>query len=84
MTRSEAIVRYLYHSGFSVETPTRFLVFDYWERFKRSKNPPCLGTSFRSDRSRKKETIVFQPQPSDHYGPVIWEWADRFPIFTTF
>jgi L-ascorbate metabolism protein UlaG (beta-lactamase superfamily) len=82
MTRSEAIVRYLYHSGFSVETPTRFLVFDYWERFKRSKKPSLSRDEFLDpDRfPKEKETIVFSSHSHpDHYDPIIWEWADKVP-----
>jgi L-ascorbate metabolism protein UlaG (beta-lactamase superfamily) len=83
MTRSEAIVRYLYHSGFSVETPTRFSGVRLLGKDSNEAKKPSLSRDEFLDPDRfpkEKETIVFSSHSHpDHYDPVIWEWADKVP-----
>ncbi|MCL2126135.1 MAG: MBL fold metallo-hydrolase, partial [Oscillospiraceae bacterium] len=33
----EVKIRYLYHSGFAVQTPKHFLIFDYWKQRPKGK-----------------------------------------------
>lgn len=66
-------VTYLYHSGFSVETNSHFLVFDYWRNF------PVLGTLkdgvINPNEIKEKDVVVFSShRHKDHYNSVINDW----------
>lgn len=53
-------VKYIYHSGFTIETDDYFLVFDYYRGDIELKN---------------KKTIVFSTHKHhDHFNPAVLEW----------
>jgi L-ascorbate metabolism protein UlaG (beta-lactamase superfamily) len=65
MERLNIGIKYLYHSGFSVETDTHFLIFDFYQGYV---NLP------------DKKTYVFvSHNHPDHYNPEIFEWQKKQP-----
>ena len=58
-------IRYLFNSGFSIETPNHQLVFDYW------KGPLKIGD---------KSILVFSSHGHpDHFNPEILKWRNANP-----
>lgn len=63
-------VTYIHHSSFLIETEERYLLFDYYEG-----NIPGL--------EQEKPLFVFAShRHSDHFSPVIFELAERYPDIT--
>lgn len=58
-------IKYLYHSGFTVETDKRLIVFDFYQG----------SVNFRD----KKTYIFVSHNHSDHYNPEIFEWQKKHP-----
>ncbi len=66
-------IRYLYHSGFSVETETKVLLFDYYTEGGRKAyfDPAAYGD---------KPIFVFVSHAhEDHYDRRILDWAVQYP-----
>ena len=66
---TQANITYLFHSGYSVETPKRFFVFDYYQ--------PSEDLQFLTSRSfqNKQPAWVFASHShGDHFDPVIFTW----------
>jgi L-ascorbate metabolism protein UlaG (beta-lactamase superfamily) len=62
-------VKYLYHSGFTVETDKCLLVFDYLE-----------GLSESLIKEHPKNIFIFcSHSHQDHFNPVIFEWQKDRP-----
>ena len=69
----KVLIRYLYHSGFTVEYGDYFLVFDY---FKQNSPMPDI----RHEISVHKRPFVFVSHGHyDHYNPIIFKWKDANP-----
>lgn len=68
-----AEIRYLYHSGFSLETAGHFLIFDYY-----LDTPKGCGLSkgvVDPEEIRDKNVVVFASHSHpDHYSPRIFNW----------
>lgn len=65
MERLGLKIKYLYHSGFSVETDNHMLIFDYYQGFVNLKD---------------KKTYVFSSHShGDHYNPEIFSWRKQRP-----
>jgi L-ascorbate metabolism protein UlaG (beta-lactamase superfamily) len=68
-----AEIRYLYHSGFSLETAGHFLIFDYYKD-----TPKGCGLSkgvVDPEEIRNKNVVVFASHSHpDHYSPRIFSW----------
>ncbi len=78
----DAVIWYLGHCGFAVETRNHFLVFDYIEK--------TLEGIFEAPTTRSLEAGYIDPQEirnkkvrvfvthehQDHYDPVIFEWEN--------
>jgi L-ascorbate metabolism protein UlaG (beta-lactamase superfamily) len=65
MERLNIAIRYLYHSGFSLETDNCCLIFDYYQG---------------EVRLPDKKTYVFcTHNHADHYNPKIFAWQDKRP-----
>ncbi|EHQ87793.1 MBL fold metallo-hydrolase [Desulfosporosinus youngiae] len=64
-------LRYLYHSGFVVETGKNLLLFDYYQ-----------GTIERLVKESPKNIFIFcSHSHADHFNPIILEWQkDRADI----
>lgn len=67
-------VTHLYHSGFLIELKNRTLLFD-WYPVSQEMLAHDLGL-IRPDR---KLYVFVSHAHSDHYVPVIWQLAERFP-----
>ena len=74
----EAEIRYLYHSGFSLETKDHFLIFDYY-----LDTPDGAGLSegvVDPEEIRDKRVAVFSSHSHpDHYNPKIFDWRGTVP-----
>ncbi|PKM78067.1 MAG: hydrolase [Firmicutes bacterium HGW-Firmicutes-15] len=65
MEKLNIIIKYLYHSGFCVETDKCLLVFDFYQGSLNLKN---------------KKTYVFSSHiHPDHYNPEIFKWQNKQP-----
>jgi L-ascorbate metabolism protein UlaG (beta-lactamase superfamily) len=72
LPQSKAKITYLYHSGFTVETPNHFLIFDYYHPL----GVPASGTITIKDFQSKPATYVFAShQHADHFDPAILKWT---------
>ncbi|MEW6365931.1 MAG: MBL fold metallo-hydrolase [Acidobacteriota bacterium] len=75
MRDGQAIVWYLYHSGWAVKTKEHLLVFDYWEHGPR---PPdaSLSEGFMNLAAIAglKACVFVTHAHSDHYDPRILQW----------
>ena len=73
----EAVIRYLYHSGFTLETANHFLIFDCY------RDTPAGGLSegvVDPEEIRDKNVSVFVSHSHpDHYSPKIFEWRRTVP-----
>lgn len=49
LKRGEAIIWYLFHSGWAVKTQSHFLIFDYWEMGNKPTDP-SLANGFINPR----------------------------------
>lgn len=82
MTDSQVFIRYLFHSGFSIETPTRFLVFDYWENNRDPKKTGSIREGILRPEFFPKDKSVYvfaSHNHRDHFDPCILEWAKQTP-----
>ena len=66
---TQANITYLFHSGYSVETATRFLVFDYYQP---SENLQFLTS--RSFQTTPPAWVFASHSHGDHFDPVIFSW----------
>lgn len=69
-------IRYLFHSGFSVETENYFLVFDYYMDYPHFGDKMIEnGVIGEKEIKTSKKLLVFSSHSHhDHYSPVIMEW----------
>ena len=69
----DAEIRYLYHSGFSLETANHFFIFDYYRD-----TPRGCGLAkgvIDPGEIRDKNVVVFASHSHpDHYSPKIFSW----------
>ena len=74
MIDKEALIWYIYHSGFAVKTLNHFLVFDYY------RDNPGNGLNIDAlllQETENREVIVFASHGhGDHFTPTIFEWQD--------
>jgi ankyrin repeat protein len=75
LKNGEAVVHYLNHSGYAIETSKHILVFDYAHYYSPPDNISLLNGRINSDELRSKKMIVFTShEHGDHYDTVIWKW----------
>jgi L-ascorbate metabolism protein UlaG (beta-lactamase superfamily) len=79
----EAVIWYLGHSGWAVETENRFLIFDYWER-REPEAPRSLSNGhIDPEEISDKSVIVFVTHShADHYDPRILDWEEKLADVT--
>ena len=74
----DAEIRYLHHSGFSLETADHFLIFDYY-----LDTPKGCGLSegvVNPKELHGKNVVVFASHSHpDHYSPRIFSWQKAIP-----
>lgn len=77
LDEGEAIIWYLYHSGWAVRTRSYFLIFDYWEKRDKSTDFSLHNGFINPDELSDQKTYVFISHAhEDHYDPVIFSWRD--------
>jgi L-ascorbate metabolism protein UlaG (beta-lactamase superfamily) len=76
----EAVIWYLYHSGWAIRTASHLLVFDYAPAFRKG-DPGSLEDGWiRPDDLGDLRVVVFISHAhSDHFDPSILAWRDRIP-----
>lgn len=74
----DAVIRYLHHSGFALETDHHFLIFDYY-----LDTPKGCGLSkgvVNPNELKNKNVVVFASHSHpDHYSPRIFSWKKTIP-----
>ena len=75
---NDALIWYLYHSGFAVKTLNHYLIFDYYL------DNPGEEKRFRGDgvlnlpEMENPDTIIFASHGhSDHFNPAILKWKEK-------
>jgi len=69
---------YLYHSGFAVQTESRFLVFDYWR--DTPKGAGLESGVINAASLKDKDVIVFSSHVhGDHFNRGILSWKKDIP-----
>jgi L-ascorbate metabolism protein UlaG (beta-lactamase superfamily) len=83
LDEGEAFIWYLGNSGWAVETKSRFLIFDYWER-REPEVPRSLSNGhIDPEEIKDKSVIVFVThRHADHYDPRILDWESKLPDVT--
>ena len=71
----KAILRYLDHSGFSVETGSALLVFDYYNNQAERPEPDCGVINGRALVGYDRVAVFVSHSHGDHFNPVIYEWS---------
>lgn len=78
MESAKIHVRYLYHSGFTVELNDRILVFDYYPQGKRNRTGLSDGIITPEDIQQWPSAYVFVSHSHrDHYHPDIFTWQSH-------
>lgn len=71
----EALIRYLFHSGWAVKTRNHLLVFDYAESPSTSSRRSLEGGSIDPREMAQENLTVFTSHAhADHFDPRILEW----------
>jgi ankyrin repeat protein/L-ascorbate metabolism protein UlaG (beta-lactamase superfamily) len=71
----EAVVHYLNHSGYAIETSKHILVFDYFHYYTPPDNLSLLNGRINMDELKGKKMFVFSShEHQDHYDTTIWQW----------
>jgi ankyrin repeat protein len=71
----EAVVHYLNHSGYAIETAKYILVFDYFHYYTPPDNLSILNGRINMDELKGKKMFVFSShEHQDHYDTTIWSW----------
>ncbi len=79
----EAVIWYLGHSGWAVETESRFLIFDYWERSEPDAPRSLSNGHIDPEEIKDKSVLVLVTHShADHYDPRILDWEDKLSDVT--
>jgi L-ascorbate metabolism protein UlaG (beta-lactamase superfamily) len=71
----QAVIWYLYHSGWAVKTKNGLLIFDYTEPPAHPSNRSLdSGAIDPSEIAGENVTVFVSHRHSDHYDPLILEW----------
>ena len=72
------IIRYLYHSGFAVQTDRHFLIFDYWR--SKPKGEGLNSGVIDRDALRGQDVVAFvSHRHSDHFSRRVLQWKQELP-----
>lgn len=80
LKRGQALIWYLGHSGWGVETVGHFMVFDYYKPIDQPNNA-CLANGWiLPDEIKDKQVVVFISHAHpDHYDKKILDWEQKIP-----
>lgn len=83
LEHGEASVWYLGHSGWAIQTRTRFLIFDYREQGEAAA-PRSLGNGHIDPADIKDRSVVvfISHRHGDHWDPRVLEWKKTIPDIT--
>jgi len=71
----QAVIRYLYHSGWAVKTANHLLIFDYTEPPERpARRSLEIGSIEPSEIADQNVTVFVSHGHDDHFSPQILEW----------
>jgi ankyrin repeat protein/L-ascorbate metabolism protein UlaG (beta-lactamase superfamily) len=71
----EAVIHYLNHSGYAIETSKHLLVFDYAPFYSAPDDLSLLNGHINTGELKSKKILVFvSHEHTDHYNPEIWKW----------
>ena len=71
-------IRYLFHSGFAVETGAHLLIFDYYKDTPRG-GKLVDGVIDPAEVSGRDVVVFASHSHGDHYSPVIFGWRGTLP-----
>jgi L-ascorbate metabolism protein UlaG (beta-lactamase superfamily) len=75
LKKGEAIIWYLFHSGWAVKTQNHLLIFDYWETGEKPQQPSLSNGFINPNEISNHNIYVFvSHRHSDHYDPIILDW----------
>lgn len=74
----EALVWYLGHSGWALQTENNLLIFDYFCNGREADEPGlCNGNINPAELNGEKVTVFSTHDHGDHFDPIILDWADK-------
>ncbi|HVP58896.1 MAG TPA: ankyrin repeat domain-containing protein [bacterium] len=83
LARGEAVVWYLYHSGYAVKTKNHLLVFDYFNEGKDPSVPGLCNGHINPKELAGENVMVFAThEHPDHFSPAIFDWRRETPKIT--
>jgi L-ascorbate metabolism protein UlaG (beta-lactamase superfamily) len=89
--KGAALIRYLGHCGFAVQTQNHLLIFDYQERRegpqpKTRPAAPALSNGWINPHEIKdfKVRVFVSHAHEDHFDPIIFEWKKVIPDIVYF
>ena len=71
-------IRYLFHSGFAVDTGAHLLIFDYYKDTPRG-GKLADGVIDPAEISGRDVVVFASHSHGDHYSPVIFGWRGALP-----
>lgn len=78
--KKEAKIRYLNHSGFTIETDKYFMIFDYFVESDEEFTGELEDTKYDTASASGKQVLVFASHSHfDHYNVRILEWIKNHP-----
>ncbi|MFC1725192.1 ankyrin repeat domain-containing protein [candidate division KSB1 bacterium] len=78
LNENEACVWYLGHCGWAVKTKNHFLIFDYWEQWKKPDEPSLTNGFIDPEEIKDLNVTVFVTHNhTDHFDSVIVNWGKR-------
>lgn len=92
LTEGEAVIRYLGHSGWAIQTESHFLIFDYWEigdpdyigyKFEKPSDASLSNGFINPSEIADRNVFVFVSHAhSDHFDKIIFEWEKAIEDIT--
>jgi L-ascorbate metabolism protein UlaG (beta-lactamase superfamily) len=77
LNKNKAIIHYIYHSGFAIETRNHFLIFDYYKHPNNELSDDILSP--KSIESRDNIYVFSSHSHGDHFNPSIFHWKQYNP-----
>jgi len=73
--KGAAVIHYLNHSGYAIETTNHFLIFDYFHFYPAPDDLSLLNGRINPDELKGKKIVVFASHDhGDHYDTTLWNW----------
>ncbi len=82
-SNKKALIQYLFHSGFTVETGDYFLIFDFFDPSDNTVESGAAGRDIREKIANSKYPFVFASHSHhDHFSSSIFKWKRENPRLT--